>query len=117
MAHREDKWMERVHEHLNRSSPETTVGGYSLELVLCWSIFKMSLYGPLPLAASFAVYMQASMGKVDDFGTGLSLLQATWGVISYVVGTAGGEALILAQPVITMTVVTDGGMSVTLVVS
>jgi hypothetical protein len=89
-------WTDWVHKFLNSSSPDPRKGGYTLELVLRWSITKIIIYGLLPVIGSFAVgigYMQGCMSDAADFGTYLAVVQTAWGIASYVVGAAGGETL------------------------
>jgi hypothetical protein len=78
-------WADWIHCVLNQNSQEVPRGEYSLELVLDWSIPRISFVVILPVLLSLAVGMVLNAKDWTDLGT----IQTAWGTASYVV-TAGG---------------------------
>ncbi|KAI1173951.1 hypothetical protein F4777DRAFT_556048 [Nemania sp. FL0916] len=78
-------WANWIHGFLNDQSIYVDKGAYSLELVLGWSIMRISVVVLLPVLLSLAIGIYINAKNWSDLAT----IQTAWGTASYVV-TAGG---------------------------
>ena len=73
----EGRWLLWLHEHFNNSSKNPEMGRLTLEFKLRWSIWKVTLWGIMPVLLSLAVgfwYMLSDHGEVDD----VAVAEAAW---------------------------------------
>ncbi|GAP88927.1 hypothetical protein SAMD00023353_1700040 [Rosellinia necatrix] len=85
-------WADWIHHTLNRGSYDVTEGGYALELVLGWSIIRISTVVLLPVLLSLAIGIYLNAADWRDLAT----IQTAWGTASYVVTAGGLVAALLA---------------------
>ncbi|KAJ9644949.1 uncharacterized protein PV06_08761 [Exophiala oligosperma] len=88
----EGRWLMWIHQHFNNGSKNPEMGRLALELKLQWSVFKVVIWGIIPVLLSLAIgfwYMYSDHGDVDD----VAVAEAAWVIASYIVTTS---ALLLA---------------------
>jgi hypothetical protein len=78
-------WAAWIHQTLNNNSQKVEQGTYSLEVVLDWSVARITIVVLLPVLLSLAVGIWLNSRDWTDLAT----IQTAWGTASYVV-TAGG---------------------------
>ncbi|KAE9371032.1 hypothetical protein N431DRAFT_483649 [Stipitochalara longipes BDJ] len=78
-------WANWIHQTLNNGSHDVLNGMYALELVLDWSMTRISIVVLLPVLLSLAIGLWLNASNWADLAT----IQTAWGTASYVV-TAGG---------------------------
>ncbi|KAK4042608.1 hypothetical protein C8A01DRAFT_33269 [Parachaetomium inaequale] len=78
-------WAAWIHQALNNNSHNVEDGTYALELVLDWSVARITFVVLLPVLLSLAVGVWLNARDWTDLAT----IQTAWGTASYVV-TAGG---------------------------
>jgi len=79
-------WADWIHCVLNNSSQSPQEGVYSLELVLDWSVTRISVVVILPVLLSLGIGIWLNSSDWTDLAT----IQTAWGTASYIV-TAGGR--------------------------
>jgi hypothetical protein len=78
-------WADWIHESLNKESTDVHAEGtYSIEVVLGWSEFRITLVVLLPFLLSLGIGI--GLNKVD--WTDTSTIQTAWGIATYVVTAA-----------------------------
>ncbi|KAK4165550.1 hypothetical protein QBC43DRAFT_315449 [Cladorrhinum sp. PSN259] len=85
-------WAKWIHETLNSSSYDVVEGRYSLELVLDWSVTRISAVIMAPVLLSLAVGLWLNSSNWTDLDT----IQTAWGAASYVVTAGSLIAALLA---------------------
>ncbi|KAK3986132.1 hypothetical protein QBC44DRAFT_248816 [Cladorrhinum sp. PSN332] len=85
-------WAKWVHETLNNGSYDVVEGTYALELVLDWSVTRISVVILAPVLLSLAVGLWLNSSNWTDLGT----IQTAWGTASYVVTAGSLLAALLA---------------------
>ncbi|KAI0861077.1 hypothetical protein F4860DRAFT_476769 [Xylaria cubensis] len=85
-------WADWIHQALNNGSNDVTKGTYALELVLSWSIYRISIVVLIPVLLSLAIGLHLNAQNWTDLAT----IQTAWGTASYVVSTGGLLAALLA---------------------
>ncbi|TRX96446.1 hypothetical protein FHL15_002718 [Xylaria flabelliformis] len=85
-------WADWIHQALNDGSNDVTKGTYALELVLSWSIARISIVVLLPVLLSLAIGIHLNAQNWTDLAT----IQTAWGTASYIVSTGGLLAALLA---------------------
>ncbi|KKA19094.1 hypothetical protein T310_6947 [Rasamsonia emersonii CBS 393.64] len=81
----EDRWGDWVHEKFNNGSTDPGQGRYSLQLVLRWSVGRITIYVTAPIILSLAIgiwYMQ----KTGD-------AEAAWVISTYIVAATTGPLI------------------------
>ncbi|KAI0545834.1 hypothetical protein F4679DRAFT_559937 [Xylaria curta] len=79
------RWADWIHKALNDESTDVPNGTYALELVLGWSIARISTVVLLPVLLSLAIGIYLNAQNWTDLAT----IQTAWGTASYVVSTGG----------------------------
>ena len=88
-------WDDWVFKHLSSSSKDPLEGKYSIELLLSWSVFRMTVVTSIPVTLSLAVgFWYQSLPAKD--GTDPSA--TAWIIATYIV-TAGAREFTRLQPV------------------
>lgn len=79
---------------MNEQSHKVSDGKYAIELVLGWSMTRISVVVLLPVLLSLAngVYLNA-----QDWSD-LATIQTAWGTASYIVTTRDRKSLVLSRP-------------------
>ncbi|KAF5653745.1 hypothetical protein FCIRC_14008, partial [Fusarium circinatum] len=77
-------WSDWIHSTLNKSSLDVREGEYGLELVLDWSVTRISVVVLVPVLLSLAIGIWLNSKAWTDLAT----IQTAWGTASYIV-TAG----------------------------
>jgi hypothetical protein len=80
----EGRWLLWIHQHFNNSSKNPENGRLTLELKLRWSVYKVVIWGVIPILLSLAIgfwYMYSDHGEVDD----VAVAEAAWVIASYIV--------------------------------
>lgn len=78
-------WADWIHENLNKKSRDVrTEGTYSIEVVLGWSEFRITIVVLLPFLLSLGIGI--GLNKVD--WSDIPTIQMAWGIATYVVTTA-----------------------------
>ncbi|KAI0966671.1 hypothetical protein F4678DRAFT_466270 [Xylaria arbuscula] len=85
-------WADWIYRSLNNKSNDITKGTYGVELVLGWSITRISIVVLLPVFLSLAIGIYLNAQNWFDLAT----IQTAWGTASYVVTTGGLVAALLA---------------------
>ncbi|KIW20970.1 hypothetical protein PV08_01549 [Exophiala spinifera] len=86
----EGRWLMWIHQHFNNGSKNPEMGRLALELKLQWSVFKVVIWGIIPVLLSLAIgfwYMYSDHGDVDD----VAVAEAAWVIASYIVTTSARE--------------------------
>lgn len=78
-------WANWIHQTLNNGSHDVLKGNYALELVLDWSMTRITIVVLLPVLLSLGIGLWLNSAAWTDLAT----IQTAWGTASYVV-TAGG---------------------------
>lgn len=78
-------WAYWIHQTLNNGSRDVLEGRYALEIVLDWSMTRISIVVLLPVLLSLAIGIWLNASAWTDLAT----IQTAWGTASYIV-TAGG---------------------------
>ena len=79
-------WADWIHRVLNNTSQDVTQGSYSIEIVLGWSISRITTVILFPVLLSLVIGIWMNSRDWTD----LSTIQTAWGTASYIV-TAGGR--------------------------
>ena len=79
-------WARWMHETLNNGSYNIVEGTYALQLVLDWSVGRISTVLLTPVLLSLAVGLWLNSNNWTDLDT----IQTAWGTASYIV-TAGSR--------------------------
>ncbi|KAF4428927.1 hypothetical protein F53441_14040 [Fusarium austroafricanum] len=77
-------WSDWIHRTLNNSSLDVLQGQYAIELVLDWSVMRISTVVLLPVLLSLGIGLWLNSSHWTDLAT----IQTAWGTASYIV-TAG----------------------------
>lgn len=77
-------WADWIHRTLNDGQLDVLQGEYALELVLDWSITRISIVVLVPVLLSLAIGIWLNAKAWTDLAT----IQTAWGTASYIV-TAG----------------------------
>ncbi|KAK4225962.1 hypothetical protein QBC38DRAFT_394365 [Podospora fimiseda] len=85
-------WAQWIHETLNNGSYNVVEGRYALELVLDWSVTRISIVILAPVLLSLAIGLWLNSSNWNDLGT----IQTAWGTASYVVTAGSLLAALLA---------------------
>ena len=85
-------WANWVHQTLNNGSHDVLDGPFAIELVLDWSVTRISIVVLFPVLLSLAIGLWLNSSAWTDLAT----IQTAWGTASYVV-TAGGRKFSLAM--------------------
>jgi len=83
--HQAVAWADWVHCVLNGGSQRVENAIYSVEIVLDWSVARISVVVLIPVLLSLAIGIWLNSANWSDLAT----IQTAWGTASYVV-TAGG---------------------------
>ena len=78
-------WADWIHREFNGGSYDVVKGTYALEIVLGWSITRISIVILLPAMLSLAIGIWLNSSNWTD----LTTIQTAWSVASYVVTTGG----------------------------
>ncbi|KAI5923637.1 hypothetical protein F4810DRAFT_710378 [Camillea tinctor] len=89
--HISQAWAEWIHRTLNKSSGNLGPETYGLELVLGWSVNRISIVILFPVLLSLAVGLWLNSRAWTDLAT----IQTAWGAASYIVTTGGILAALL----------------------
>ncbi|KAI0432842.1 hypothetical protein F5Y09DRAFT_300547 [Xylaria sp. FL1042] len=85
-------WADWIHQSLNNRSNIVPKGTYALELVLGWSMARISIVVLLPVLLSLAIGIYLNSQNWTDLAT----IQTAWGTASYVVTTGSLLVALLA---------------------
>ena len=89
----EGRWLLWIHQHFNNSSKNPELGSLTLEFKLRWSIYKVIIWGLVPILLSLGVgfwYMYKDHGDTDP----VHVAEAAWGIATYIITTSAREFLL-----------------------
>ncbi|RYP41381.1 hypothetical protein DL767_001019 [Monosporascus sp. MG133] len=78
-------WADWIHQTLNNTSQDVLEGTYSVEIVLDWSVNRISVVVLLPVLLSLAIGLWLNSKDWTDLAT----IQTAWGTASYIVSAGG----------------------------
>lgn len=84
----EGRWLNWIHYNFNNGSNNPEDGRLTLEFKLRWSVYKVVLWGIVPVLLSLAIgfwYMYSDHGEVKDK---VAIAEAAWVIASYIVTTS-----------------------------
>jgi ankyrin repeat protein len=85
---KDKRWEDWIQVHFNLSDPNPRKGKYTLELILRWSIVKITLYGMAPILLSLVIGFWYMTTPGDDRN---AIVQTAWTISSYIITGGGGE--------------------------
>jgi hypothetical protein len=86
----EGRWLLWIHQHFNNSSKNPEMGHLTLEFKLRWSVFKVVIWGIVPILLSLSIgfwYMYSDHGDIDD----VAVAEAAWVIATYIITTSACE--------------------------
>ncbi|KAK4098996.1 hypothetical protein N658DRAFT_525828 [Parathielavia hyrcaniae] len=89
-------WADWIHQTLNNNSQKVLEGTYSVEIVLGWSLNRISAVVLLPVLLSLAIGVLLNSKDWTDLAT----IQTVWGTASYIVTTGGWRLFLLALTIL-----------------
>lgn len=83
----EGRWLLWIHEHFNNGSRNPEKGRLTLEFKLRWSVYKVVIWGLIPILLSLAIgfwYMYKDHGDIDE----VAVAEAAWVIATYIITTS-----------------------------
>lgn len=89
----DNRWEDWIHANLNLKQLDPWAGKYALQLLLRWSVAKITLYGVTPILLSLATGFWYMTLSGDDRHT---TTQTAWTISSYIITCGGVGITVLA---------------------